>query len=181
MIAGINPNLEVLDVNEAKGTIKVRDKNSSKTFYLNLNDAKRGKIEIVDEDGKGIRITHDGTAGRVEVTGENGEKDVITTGNAAPPGGWIPAYPGAKALASVNADKNGTQSGVYTFETGDSAEQVLDFYKSKLKANGFAISNETTIANQMQSMQLAKGDQVVNIEVTHQGAKTNAAVTYGEK
>jgi hypothetical protein len=27
-------------------------KNSSKTFYINLTDAKRGKIEIVDEDGK---------------------------------------------------------------------------------------------------------------------------------
>lgn len=181
MIAGINPNLDVLDVNETKGTIKVRDKSSNKTFYLNLNDAKRGKIEIVDEDGKGIRITHDGTAGRVEVTGENGENAVITTGDTAPHGGWVPAYPGAKTLASVNADKNGTQSGVYTFETGDSAQQVLDFYKSKLKVNGFSVLNETSIADQMQSIQLGKGDRVVNIEVTHQGAKSTAAVTYGAK
>jgi hypothetical protein len=42
IIAAANPNLEVIDVNAAKGTTKVRDKNSNKTFYLNLTDATRG-------------------------------------------------------------------------------------------------------------------------------------------
>jgi hypothetical protein len=181
IVAASNPNLEVLDVNEAKGTIKVRDKSSNKTFYLNLSDVKRGKLEIVDEDGKGVRITGDGANGKVEVTGDDGEKAVMTTGDAAQQGAWVPAYPGAKTLGSMNAVKKGEQSGVYTFNTSDSSQQVIEFYKSKLTADGFTVSNETTVSNQMDSLQLTKGERQVNIVVTHQDDKANVVVTYGTK
>lgn len=175
IIAAVNPNLDVIDVNEAKGTIKVRDKNSNRTFYLNLTDAKRGKIEFVDEDGKGVRAGD----GKIEVTGDDGEK--VSIGGAAPQGGLVPAYPGAKTLSSVNAGKAGIQSGEYTFETGDSPQQVLDFYKDKLKPDGFTVSTENSVANQVDSLQLAKDNQAVNIMVTHGGDKSTVVVTYGAK
>ena len=181
IIAAANPNLDVIDVNEAKGTIKVRDKNSNKTFYLNLSDAKRGRIEIVDEDGKGVRISGDGGNGRIEVSGEDGEKAVVNLGAGSQQGGWVPTYPGAKTLNSMNAEKGGIQSGVYTFQTSDSPQQVLDFYKDKLKADGFMVSNENSVANHMDSLQLAKGDQAVSFVVTYQGDKTTVVVTYGAK
>jgi hypothetical protein len=181
IVAASNPNLEVLDVNEAKGTIKVRDKRSSKIFYLNLSDVKRGRLEFVDEDGKGVRITGDGANGKVEVTGDDGEKAVMTTGDAAQKGSWVPAYPGAKTLGSMNAVKKGEQSGVYTFNTSDSSQQVLDFYKTKLKADGFTVANETNASNEMDSLQLTKDDREVNIVVTQQDAKVNVVVTYGAK
>ncbi len=175
IIAAANPNLEVIDVNEAKGTIKVRDKNSDKTFYLNLTDAKSGKIEIVDEDGKGVRAGN----GKIEVTGDDGEK--VSIGGAGPQGGLVPAYPGAKTLSSVNADKGGIQSGVYTFETSDLPQQVLDFFKDKLKTEGFTLSNENSVANQMDSLQLTKEDQDVSLVVTRHGDTTTVVVTYGAK
>jgi len=181
IIAAANPNLDVIDVNEAKGTIKVRDKNSNKTFYLNLTDAKRGKIEIVDEDGKGIRITGDGGNGKIEVSGEDGEKAAVTTGDKALQGGWVPAYPGAKVLSSMNAEKQGVQSGVYTFQTSDSPQQVADFFKDKLKADGFTISNENSVANQVDSLTLVKDHRAVAFVVTHQGDKRTVIVTYGAK
>jgi hypothetical protein len=180
IIAAANPNLDVIDVNEAKGTIKVRDKNSNKTFYINLTDAKKGKIEIVDEDGKGVRITGDGGNGKIEVSGDDGEKAVVTTGDKAQQGGWVPVYPGAKMVNSVTAQKAGIQSGVYTFQTTDSPQQVLDFFKDKLKADGFTVSSENSVTNQMDSLQLAKDDRVASFVVTHQG-ETTVVVTYGAK
>ncbi len=179
IIAAANPNLDVIDVNEAKGTIKVRDKNSNKTFYINLTDAKRGKIEIVDEDGKGVRISGDG--GKIEVNGDDGDKAVVNLGGGAQQGGWVPAYPGAKVLNSVTSEKQGIQSGVYTFQTSDSAQQVLDFYRDKLKAGGYTVSNENSVANQVDSLTLAKDERAVAIVVTHQGGQTTVVVTYGAK
>jgi hypothetical protein len=93
----------------------------------------------------------------------------------------VPVYPGATVLNSMSGEKQGIQSGVYTFQTSDSTKQVLDFYRDRLKGSGFTTSSENSVADQVESMSLSKDDRAVAIVVTHQGDKTTVVVTYGAK
>lgn len=51
LIATLNPDLEVLNVSEAKGVITVKEKSSGKVVTLNFDDIKQGRI-VINEGGR---------------------------------------------------------------------------------------------------------------------------------
>ena len=72
MLAAVNPDLEVMHVNEGKGTITVREKSTGKVVTLNFDDVKRGRIVIGDEsEGKTASI------------------DIVASADKVP--SWLPA------------------------------------------------------------------------------------------
>ena len=167
MITTANPNTEIVNVDEAKGIIHIRDKETGKTFTMNFSDAKAGRM-VFQEDGKDavtINATGDGQNSKVVV--QSGGKDtatIVATGDdkngtveiktadgvqrvgagAAKAPAWMPVYPGSQPEGLVGADNTEGTTGSFHFETKDSIDQVAAFYKDTLKSAGLKVGSSTT-------------------------------------
>lgn len=186
MITSANPNTEVVNIDEAKGIIHIRDKQTGKTFTMNFADAKSGKM-VLQEDGKDavtITATGDGqkanvviqSAGKDTVTmnasgdGKNGTVEIKTADGVSTVGegaanapAWMPVYPGSQPEGLVGADTAEGATGSFHFVTKDAIERVTDFYKERLKTAGLKVGSSTTndadgsVSAVMQAEDAAKG------------------------
>jgi hypothetical protein len=167
LITTVNPNTEVLDVDESRGTIHIRDKQNGKTYTMNFEDVKRGKM-VFQEDGKdALTLTATGDGQKAKVVVQSNGKDALTlnasgdgkTGTldiqtvdgttklgsgAANAPSWLPGYPGSRPEGLVGADTSEATTGSFHFVTKDAPEKVATFYKKALTAAGFKIGTTTT-------------------------------------
>jgi hypothetical protein len=123
LLTAINPDIEVLDVDEGRGTVTVRKKSTGKTVTLNFDDVKRGKIVIEGDDGQKVSIG----------------------GDRWDPPEWAPTYPGAKTEHVTTAVAGGSETGTGTFTTSDSASDVVRFYESAFKKYGLDVTKQTVL------------------------------------
>jgi hypothetical protein len=78
LITTVNPNTEVLNVDESRGIIHIRDKQNGKTYTMNFEDAKRGKM-VFQEDGKdALTLTATGDGQKAKVVVQSNGKDTLT-------------------------------------------------------------------------------------------------------
>jgi hypothetical protein len=166
LITSVNPNTEVLDVDESRGIIHIRDKENGKTYTMNFEDVRRGKM-VFQEDGKDaltLTATGDGQKGKVVVQsngkdtltlnasgdGKTGTVDIKTSdgttklgSGAANAPSWLPVYPGARPEGLIGADTADAITGSSHFVTKDTPEKVATFYKNALSAAGFKLGTTT--------------------------------------
>ncbi len=191
MIAVLNPDLEVVKVDEAKGVITVRDKKSGKTVTLNLKDVERGKISIeAGEEGKTAKITikggEGGQGGTVSITDEKGTTvSESSASTAVKMPAWVPVYPGAEPGMHFTSERGSRRTGNFVFTTSATAGQVVDFYTNMLKANGFKVEKSlaTSASRQVGTVTAVQegGQRSVNVLVTHKEGETKLTVSYSEK
>jgi hypothetical protein len=159
IIAAVNPNLEVLNVDEGKGTITVREKSSGKVVSLNFDDVKQGRIVIGEES--------EGKTSKFEI---GASADKIPS--------WVPAYPGARIEGHFTASTAEGQTGSFSYKTSDAPAKVIDFYKDALSGAGFQITaTATTGESQMLAAEDAGSGR--NVVVTIAGGSAN--VVFGVK
>jgi hypothetical protein len=161
-ITTVNPNTEVLNVDESRGTIHIRDRQNGKTYTMNFEDVKRGKM-VFQEDGKDaltLTATGDGQKGKVVVRsngkdsftlkasgdGKTGAVDIETAdgttklgSGAANAPSWLPNYPSSEPQGLIGADSAEASTGSFHFVTKDAPEKVNTFYKNALTAAGFKL------------------------------------------
>lgn len=142
MMASGNPDLEFVSENAGEGSITVREKSTGRVLTMRV-DGSTGAVEVTDDQGR--RVKMDGKTGKIEVQGENGATAQVGTNLDAKLPGWIPAYPGSDPKASMAVSNAGAQSVTITFETKDSAQQVMDFYERELKSGGLTIASRTAL------------------------------------
>ena len=146
MMAALNPNIEIVALDESRGVVTVHDKKSDKTYTVNFDDAKRGKFTI-NEGGRetvSVNTTGDGKDGTVEVKSADGTVKIGAGANVKPPV-WIPDYPGSEPQGAYSAQSANGDSGSYHFTTRDSADKVAHFYENEFKSGG--LKTNTTITN----------------------------------
>ena len=145
MIATVNPDVEVLNVDERRGVIRVKDKKTGKILIADFEDAKNGNFKFREEGGESVTIKGSGSgeSGNLEVTSKDGTLK-FGTGAAANLPGWVPVYPGATAEGGMTGASGGGAGGMAGFKTKDPAKSVVDFYTSKLKDSGFKIASTFT-------------------------------------
>lgn len=143
IVAMVNPDLEIVDQDDAAGTVTVRDRKSGKTITVNAEDIKHGKLSFTDEKGESVTIEgnqgEDGSPGSLKIKSGEGEATFGAGAGVKAPE-WIPMYPGAKPEATFSATSGGGQGGAFGFKTHDSAATVVDFYKRELERSGFEVS-----------------------------------------
>jgi hypothetical protein len=137
LMAAVNPDVDVVSVDEDKGLITLREKSSGKTVTLNLEDVKKGKISFKGDSGEEVSIQGDNASGGFTMR----TKDGTLRGSArwSPPD-WIPVYAGAKIEGGANVDSPEEDAGAGYLSTPDSIEDVLKFYENALKGQGFQVS-----------------------------------------
>ena len=128
----------------------------------------------------GEKVTVDQSGKNVTVASSGGTATYSGGAGAALPADFpkdIPVYPGATVTASY-AGANAAGAGrAVTFETGDSPEKVVDFYKSKLA--GWASAGEVRSAGSTTVVLRAPtGARTVSVMAAPNGAgKTSVTLT----
>ena len=117
LLSKIDPDLEVLDVDENKKVIHVRNKRNNEEVTLNMSDILQGKLKISHEGKDGVESF------------ELGGKVKLPT--------WLSAYPGVepRGIGATRSDK-GSGGGMFSFESSDAPEKILAFYKTGLEKGG---------------------------------------------
>lgn len=165
ILATVNPDIEILNFDEGRGIIRVREKSTGKVMTLNFEDAKRGKI-VFQEEGKGeVRI--EGEGGNVRVATPEGTAE-IGAGTMKLPA-WLPAYP---SIAAVDMNITTPQGGSVVFRTQHDTAAVAAFYESALGKAGMKVNKTTTQqAGENASFVLigTKGESTASVSVAPDG------------
>ena len=163
LVAAVNPNLKVLDVNERKGVITVREKSTGKVVTLNFDDVKKGHIVVEDKsEGKSATMEFGSTSAKLPA--------------------WLPAYPGANVQGTFAVNSGEGEGGTFSFNSKDPPAKIVEFYQDGLKQAGFKI---TTTATSADSSMLAAEDESTkrNVMVTvgsgSEGSTVN--IVFGSK
>lgn len=161
VIAAADPNLEMVDVDDAKKTIRVRDKKNGTVVTLTLSDLLQGKLSLVKE-------------------GKDGTESVEIGGKLNLPN-WVPAFPGVepRSLGSAHSDKEG-EGGIFTFTTNVSAEKIRAFYQDGLGKRGLTVKAK---AGEAKAWVMSNDDDGLHASVTvdDRGGERQVTVAYGEK
>jgi len=141
----MNPDVEVLLVDEDRGIIRVREKKSGKIMTMNLKDAQKGKIVFTDDQNKNVEIQSQGEGEKASVEIRSSEGTMRMGASAAGQlPDWLPSYPGAESTGTFGFSAENGKSGSCAFKTGDSVENVASFYEGALKNAGFVVQKTTT-------------------------------------
>jgi hypothetical protein len=176
VMAALNPNIEIVLLDEDKGLVTVHDKKSGRTFKVNFDDAKRGHF-TVQEDGKGpvtVTTSGDDKDGTVEVN--TPEEHMKVGGHGATFPAWVPDYPHSDTQAVFSGTSGGKESGMFAFKTKDSVSRVMDFYEDKFRSEGMEIEHR---AHNVLSAKQGQNSAVVMVGADD--GETSVSVTFGSK
>ncbi len=169
MIATSNPNIEVLEVDEDKGIIRVRDKETGKTLAMDLKEAKNGKIVFLGEGNERVEIQSSGDGDKATLDIKSSEGSMSIGAGAGKLPGWLPAYPGAKSSGGAEFYSERGDAGSCTLISSDSAPAVAAFYEKALNGAGFAVeksSNQIPGQGLMTILQAQDGNNQRKANVT---------------
>lgn len=181
----MNPDLELISMNEENSTLTVRDKKSGKTVTVSAEDIQEGKITIKDDDNENVSIQANGNSGTFEIKTDKGTVK-IGSGAASDVPDWVPTYPGVEVGGTTSMQSGEGSTGSYQFTTPDSVEDVLSYYENALQSAGLEVETNSAKANGQISGGTATGkdsDETRTIAVMASAAsgETSVTVTYQDK
>lgn len=181
LIAQMNPEVEVLESNEDKGTITVREKKTGKVITLDFRDIQKGRMVFTGEGGEKVEIGGEGKSGSVEVKTREGTMRIGGGGEVNAPD-WVPEYPGSRPEGAFESQGQEGEAGAYHFKTGDPVEQVAAFYEKALKGAGFEVQKNTMQAGGKSTAILVAKDsgekREATVAVSQEEGGTQVVVNY---
>ena len=141
MMVALNPDIELVSVDEDKELITVKDKKTGKTVTVTLNQAKSGRV-IFQKDGEEpvtLEAKGDESKGSLEVKSAEGTAK-FGSGSVDKLPDWLPAYPDVKVEGSYSAQSKDGQSGGFQFATKDAPSKVISFYQEGLERAGLTVT-----------------------------------------
>lgn len=171
VMASLNPNVEVLRVDDDKGLLIIKDKKTGKVITVNADDVKNGRLTFSDDS--------------------TGETVSLGANSASRLPAWLPTYPGSKPEGLFSASGSGLGSegegGMAHFKTRDAGSKVLAYYQEALKRAGFKITSTFSgdSGNSKGGVVAAEdtaSQRNVMVTVSSSGDEgTDVALTYGTK
>lgn len=144
--AAANPDLDVLDVNEATGKVTIRDKKTGKTVTIDGDAIKDGKITIDTEDGHAV----------------------LGAGVNVKTPDWVFLPPGAKIVGGMTANGKDGAGGTVVFSSTEPIDDLKSFFENKYKTGGF----EQTVS----SSSTTNGEQVMQLVFTQENRKRSVTI-----
>ncbi len=181
LIAAANPDLEVVSVDDSRGTITVRDKKSNKVLTVNLEEAKKGRI-VFKEEGKDA-VTLETTEKGVTIQSKEGSMQIGAGGR---PPAWVPVFAGANPEGTFYNRSQEGEAGSFHFVTKEPPERVLSWYDAELKKAGMrttsnAVQQDGRTTGGMANGQAPDGKRTVTVVAGSSDEGTSVTVTFNEK
>lgn len=182
MIAAMNPDIEILGVDEERGIIRVRDKKDGKILTVNLADAKNGRIVFEDEKHQKVELEAKGEGDQATLAMRSPEGSIRMGPGAAQLPDWLPSYPRAQvAGALAGTEGKGGQAALYTFKTDDSPDDVATFYENALSKAGFEVARTPTPRGIIIAAQQSASGRTVHITAAREADETVGQIILEDK
>jgi hypothetical protein len=137
MMAAMNPEIDVVSVDDKKGVITFKEKSTGKTVTVNFEDAKQGKIRFTGDNDEEVTVETDSESGVTQLKSADGS---FQMGGIVKLPSWVPAYPGANPQGTYSTQAKDSDSASIHFSTRDPLDQVAKFYESGLKGSGLKVT-----------------------------------------
>jgi len=157
MAVAANPDAEIIDIDEGRGVVSVKDKKTGKVVTLNFEDIRKGRLSL---EGGGKKVT-------------------LGAGSVTLPS-WFPAYPGANP-EGFSAQSQADSGGGFGFKTADAPDTVASFYESELKKDGFNVELTKQAAGAMLSAESGGRRAVINVMADTSGGGSGVNGTFKDK
>jgi hypothetical protein len=187
LLTAANPDIQVLEADEGRNSVKLRDKRTGETITVNLDDLKNGRINLRGPKGERATINAhgDGQNGSLEINGPDGSMKFGAGANAKMPD-WVPVYPGATPTANFSMQGGDGSGGTFTYTTKDAPDAVIAFYNRTLTGNGFKITSTVNgtangASGNMLSAENEATKQTVVVTVGNENGASAVSVIYGTK
>jgi len=182
MIAAVNPDVDIVSVDEGKGVITVRDKKTGETVTMNFKDAQKGKFVFKGKGNEKLTMEAKGSGenGSLEVKSNDG---TMTFGGSAKLPDWLPAYPGSPPQTAMSAQGAKGNSAIFSFKTKDSVDQVVRYYEDALKKSGLKANTNVMQQDGKPSLGIVTAEDApthrkASVTATVEEGATNVAVTF---
>ncbi len=179
-IAAVNPELDIVSSDDQAQTVTIKNNKTGETATFDFNQLKEGKLTFTTDQGTATISSEEGT---LTATGPDGQKTVWGGGAEYPE--WVPAYTGTKPVGVASVNSQESLAGMFSMETPDAPDKVVDWYKGKLADAGFTETSSTSTSADGGSMRILsmrnedKKQDVSLTVVTNPGeAGTKISVTY---
>lgn len=179
-----SPDLEEVEVDEAAGTMTIRNTKTGELITVDFEDIKEGRFSW-STDGEEVTVdVSDADSGTVRIESSDGEGFQLTTGDAVTEAipDWVPVYPGTEPENRGAMKTDTTASGNYTASTDDDVDAVLDWFKTTLSETGFAVNINTFSSDDskggMVNGSLESEGKTVVVIVNNDGGPTAITVTH---
>ncbi|MEK6303766.1 MAG: hypothetical protein AABO41_23925 [Acidobacteriota bacterium] len=188
IMVAMNPDIELVSVDEEKGLITVKDKKTGDTVTINLEQAHDGKVKFKkdgDDEGEvSMEAEGDGASGSLEVKTKEGTAKFGSGAAAEGLPDWFPAYPGAKVQGNYSSIGKDGYVGGYQFTTPDAVDRVVKFYEEGLKQAGLKVTTNLVNTDGKVTGGMASGEDggrkrtaFINAAVTDDGTSVTVVVT----
>lgn len=182
MMVRMNPDLELIESDDEAETMTIKDKTTGAVSTFNWSDIQNGNLTF-ETDGKTYTLDGSEAAdGQIAVRDESGQETMSFGGGEVPD--WFPAYHNAaEANVLVNANQDGQQSTIWTFQTPDAVADVLGFYETQLEGAGWEVTSSSSdvggVENGSIEAKRDDGAKTLNLVISKQGgAASQAMATY---
>ena len=186
MMVTANPELDLVDMDENRGTLTIRNKETGETLTVDFQDIQEGRLTFRTDEGE-VTFRGDDSGARMEVRGETGETQTLEFGASADRSripDWIPVHEGDLTVG-FSVDGGGQQAGMFSIETTASRQAVRDFYMAELEGRGFPPSVATVEAEGMVMVTIhasrPDGTRGLTVVISEAEGKTTIMVNYQQE
>lgn len=176
----LNPEFEWISTDDEAGTITFLHIEAEEEVTLSFADISEGRFTMTTNegefviDGSGDARGDSADAGSVTFTGPAGQTRLGANIDLDDAPEWVPIYPGSSGVQMpyVTSSANGA-SGMVTGSTGDSVEQVVDYYRSAIEDRNFTVGNVTSTqsgATDFRSLSGTGDEGTINVTATKEGS-----------
>ena len=182
MIVSANPDVELVSVDEEKGTLTIKDKKTGEVVTVDVDDVENGKL-TVKKDGEDVTFEAKGdeSKGSLEVKSADGVAR-FGSGSMAKLPDWLPAYPGVEAEGSFEAHTKDGDTGGFHFLTKDTPNKVIGFYQEGLERAGLTVTTNIVQQGGQSTGGMAAGEDsnkkrsaYINVVAVEEGTRVNVA------
>ena len=166
MLAAINPDIEIVEIDEDRKLVTIRNKADGKTLTVDFDRLKEGNLVFEGEGGEQVEFSAEG--GGLAVQTEQGGYQLGGASTAELPD-WLEECPGCELKGLMSNRTNAGSGGMVSFTSPEPAESVIDFYDQALKDAGMEV-------NTIRTAGAAGGGGMVSGEDRSQGRKVAVAV-----
>ena len=180
LVVAANPDLEIVSSDDESGTVTIRNKKTGEEITMNAADIKNGRLNFKNEKGEEVTFEGSGEKGK-EGLRIKSDKGTMAFGDAeaVKMPAWVPAYPGAKVMASTRRATAGGFTGTYSFQTPDAAADVLARFGSELSDAGFVVTEKSAGTVASLDAKAEDGKRTVVVTAIAVAGVTQVTVEYG--
>jgi hypothetical protein len=187
LLVKLNPELEEVSADGEAGTITVRHTKTGEIVTVSIQDLKEGRIKFTTDEGEvSVEANGDAEQGTLSVSrGDETWKLKTGVDTSAEIPGWVPVAPGAEVESPHVFESEGKVSGGFQLRSTESVDATAEFYRSRLKADGFEVSVNSFAIGEGDSGAVvtgskADGQRSVTAMIRTDDGATRVVVSYQE-